>query len=569
MTTSQRANGVCLKPLPRAQVPSPRANPGLQLATRRVSQRVARSPTRCAATHASVVRASLSLRLLSGCYHGREYNPQIRSRCEACSPLNRGLSGRDPLSLPLRRIRRPTAILDPAHQADGVVVELKASRRGRNGGALRVDVVPPEVDRLELHRRLRHEGLRVTRPLHRQPGREVRSQRDHRGGVRVILRIPSLLELTARIPVVHVAVAGIVDVRAAPVVLDVRVTGEAARRVDADVRDASRGEVDLVVAIPLLPIHPREGLVGIVNGVHRRPVRAHLARERDRRGVVEHPRDESVEAGELRRPLTRVDLIPRLDRAVPGGERRDAMPPGTVRDRPGLEAVRGKVARLDRGEGRARDVIVGVEIARANALDAQFQRVGPGLREDMRHGAGDRTARIDPDAGRAIGGRAVHIEHAVSAGAHLAVALEDEPLEVHAAPTGALAGASRRDATRSGAKCTAVASVTTSARGSPPSTTLCTCSGVPCGSVPYKKLAVAPESPAWLSVNASVPDGAKALTCTMSSEPGAEAASNVPVVTSTSVVPALSSRARTETVAEPALPVAGRKPESRYFSLFG
>ena len=34
-----------------------------------------------------------------------------------------------------------------------------------------------------------------------------------------------------------------------------------------------------------------------------------------------------------------------------------------------------------------------------------------------------------------------------------------------------------------------------------------------CGSVVYEKLAVAPaESPVWLSVNARLPDGVKALT---------------------------------------------------------
>ena len=53
-----------------------------------------------------------------------------------------------------------------------------------------------------------------------------------------------------------------------------------------------------------------------------------------------------------------------------------------------------------------------------------------------------------------------------------------------AAPIGAWAGAFRRDATRSGRKCTAVASVTTSVREpSLPATVLCTCSDVPCGSV--------------------------------------------------------------------------------------
>ena len=72
--TLRRANCVCLKPPPPARVLSPTASPALLLATHRVSRRVARSPTRCAVTHASVGPASISLRLLSGCYHGREYN---------------------------------------------------------------------------------------------------------------------------------------------------------------------------------------------------------------------------------------------------------------------------------------------------------------------------------------------------------------------------------------------------------------------------------------------------------------------------------------------------------------
>jgi hypothetical protein len=46
-------------------------------------------------------------------------------------------------------------------------------------------------------------------------------------------------------------------------------------------------------------------------------------------------------------------------------------------------------------------------------------------------------------------------------------------------------------------------------------------------------------------------------------------ASNVPVVTSTSVVPDRPSSERTEMVADPALAVAGWKPASRYFLLFG
>src|SRR6266850_2516782 len=36
--------------------------------------RVVRSPTRCAVSRASVVQASISLRLLSGCDHDKEYN---------------------------------------------------------------------------------------------------------------------------------------------------------------------------------------------------------------------------------------------------------------------------------------------------------------------------------------------------------------------------------------------------------------------------------------------------------------------------------------------------------------
>src|SRR5690349_20441688 len=71
---SQKANGVCLKPRPPAPASSPRANPALLLATRRACRRVARSPTRCAVTRASVGQASISLRWLSGCYHQREYN---------------------------------------------------------------------------------------------------------------------------------------------------------------------------------------------------------------------------------------------------------------------------------------------------------------------------------------------------------------------------------------------------------------------------------------------------------------------------------------------------------------
>src|SRR5712664_2761486 len=49
---------------PPARVPCPRATPGLQWATLQASGRVARVPKRCAVTHASVVRESMSLRLL-------------------------------------------------------------------------------------------------------------------------------------------------------------------------------------------------------------------------------------------------------------------------------------------------------------------------------------------------------------------------------------------------------------------------------------------------------------------------------------------------------------------------
>src|SRR5438552_13540023 len=175
------------------------------------------------------------------------------------------------LNLALRREGRPPAVTEVAHHADAVFVKLEAPWRSRSCPTRWSHVIEPQVNGLELDRCLQDDGRRVARLLHRQASREVRSQRDHRCGVRVIVRIPGLVELTARIPVVHVAVAGIVDVRAAPVVLNVAITGEASLRVDADVCDASGGEVVSIVAKPLLPIHPREWRVCIVNGVYVAP----------------------------------------------------------------------------------------------------------------------------------------------------------------------------------------------------------------------------------------------------------------------------------------------------------
>jgi anti-sigma factor RsiW len=67
--TSQTADCECLKRPPQALAPCPRATPGLQLATRPASGRVALVPTRCAVTHVSVVQESILLRLLGDGMH--------------------------------------------------------------------------------------------------------------------------------------------------------------------------------------------------------------------------------------------------------------------------------------------------------------------------------------------------------------------------------------------------------------------------------------------------------------------------------------------------------------------
>src|SRR5436309_8664853 len=56
----EKADAVYLKRPPPAQAPCPRANPGLHLATRPASGRVALAPRRCAVTRALVVRESMS-----------------------------------------------------------------------------------------------------------------------------------------------------------------------------------------------------------------------------------------------------------------------------------------------------------------------------------------------------------------------------------------------------------------------------------------------------------------------------------------------------------------------------